>query len=101
MSDISFAEHSARDARLCILRELHRQVDGRLNEVILAQVLSAWGHNRSREWVRTQIRKMEELGAIVVTMLGEYLVAEITRAGTDHIERRSIIEGIARPSPSA
>jgi hypothetical protein len=27
------------------------------------------------------------------------MIAELTRRGRDHVERRTVIEGIARPSP--
>lgn len=89
------------DARLIILRELNRQTDGRLNEVLLTKTLDTFGHNRSREWVRTQLRKLAELGAVKVTEAGSIMVAAITRSGIDHVERRAIIEGVARPSPEA
>ncbi|RUW41508.1 hypothetical protein EOA37_09610 [Mesorhizobium sp. M2A.F.Ca.ET.015.02.1.1] len=97
MSD--FEEYLTSDARLIMLRELNRQIDGRLNEVLLTKALDTFGHNRSREWVRTQLRKLAELGAVKVTEAGSILVAAITRPGIDHVERRSIIEGVARPSP--
>jgi len=87
------------DARLTILRELSGQPDGRLNEALLTRALDAFGHRRSREWVRTQLIKLAELGAVRTMEAGSVIVAEITRAGCDHVERRSIIAGIARPSP--
>lgn len=96
-----FNDYLTEDARLVILRELNKQTDGRLNEVLLTKALDAFGHNRSREWVRTQVRKLAELGAVKVTDAGTILVAAITRNGVDHVERRSIIEGVARPSPEA
>lgn len=86
------------DARLTVLKELTQQVDGRLNEKILIQVLDTFGHNKSREWLRTQLNKMADLGAIRIHKAGTVFVAEITRAGVDHVERRSVIEGIAKPS---
>lgn len=89
------------DARLIILRELHRQTDGRLNETLLTKTLDTFGHNRSREWVRTQLRKLAELGAVKVTEAGSIMIASVTRAGVDHVERRTVIEGVARPSPEA
>ncbi|TIV65868.1 MAG: hypothetical protein E5V89_27125 [Mesorhizobium sp.] len=97
----NFEEYLTADARLVMLRELNQQIDGRLNEVLLTKALDTFGHNRSREWVRTQLRKLSELGAVKVTEAGSIMVAAITRAGIDHIERRSIIEGVARPSPEA
>lgn len=98
---MSFEHFLTEDARLIILRELHRQMDGRLNDTILTRVLESFGHNRSREWVRTQLRKLDELGGVKLTEAGTVIVAQITRAGADHVERRSVIEGVARPSPEA
>lgn len=96
---MDYGEHLAKDARLVILRELARQTDGRLNDTILTTVLDGFGHRRSREWVRTQIGKLEELGAVTRVTAGSVLIAAITRAGLDHVERRSVIDGVARPSP--
>lgn len=94
----SFMRHIEEDARLVILTELYRQPNGRLGEAVLAQVLIAFGHDRSRDWVRTQLRRMEELGAIVLTEAGTVLIAQITKAGVEHILRQSRIEGIKQPS---
>jgi len=94
-----YEKHLAADARLTILKELANQLDGRLNETILVAVLDAFGHRRSREWVRTQVLKLKELGAVTTLEAGTVLIATITRVGLDHVERRSLIEGVARPSP--
>lgn len=95
---MSYPDYLETDARLVILKELSKQNDGRLNETILDKVLDDFAYNRSREWLRTQLRKMEELGAIELKKVGTVLIASITRAGLDHVQRRSVIEGIARPS---
>lgn len=94
-----YEEYVELDARLVILKGLARQADGRLNEVLITRMLDEFGYNRSREWVRTQLHKMEEVGAIRVTQAGTVVVAAITRSGLDHAERRSTLDGIARPSP--
>ena len=96
---MNYNEAIEQDGRLIILKELAKQVDGRLNETLLTRVLDAFGITRSRDWVRTQIRAMAELGAVTFTETGTVFVAEITRRGVDHVERRVLIEGIARPSP--
>lgn len=83
------------EARLAILGELNRQPDGRLNDMILDGALAAQGYARSREWLRTQLRKLEELGAVRLTEAGTVIVAAITRTGIEHYERRSNIDGIA------
>ena len=62
MSD--YEDYLAKDARLVICRELAKQSDGRLNEHIIVSVLEVFGHRRSRDWVLTQLRKLEELGAV-------------------------------------
>jgi GTP-sensing pleiotropic transcriptional regulator CodY len=94
----SLSDAIAAEARLHILRELARQVDGRLNVLLLTRVLDAYGIRRDRDWVATQLRKLEALGAVEVASVGEMLVAKILRAGRDHVEERAVIEGIARPS---
>lgn len=96
-----FAEHLTADARLVILKELAAQTDNRLSETMLATVLDTFGHRRSRDWVRTQLRALSDLGAVRLAEAGTVLVAALTRAGLDHVERRSVIEGVARPSPEA
>lgn len=87
------------DARLVILRSLQGQTDGRLNEVIIERQLDRFGHRRSRQWIRTQILKLSELGAVTVIEVGTVMVASITRLGIAHCERREVVDGIARPSP--
>lgn len=96
MSD--FDSYLTEDARLVILRALAGEVNASLNETILTKVLDTFGHRRSREWVRTQIMKLHELGAVKVTQAGSVAIASLTQAGLDHVERRSPIAGIAVPS---
>ena len=88
----------AHDARLIILRELARQVDGRLNAVSIRRVLDAYSIARSAEWIETQLIAMAELEAVTVMRAGEIAIAAITDRGRDHVEERIIIAGISRPS---
>ena len=96
---MSYIDHMLADARLVILKALSKQVDGRLNEVLITAELDSFGHKRSREWVRTQLNKLEELGAVVNVAQGSVMVAGITRLGLAHVERREVIDGVGRPSP--
>ena len=95
---MSYPDVLAADARLCILKELAAQVDGRLNEVTLMRVLDMFGIRRSRDWVRTQLRALDQLGAVHVSEAGSVMVASLTKLGRDHVERRQIVEGVTRPS---
>lgn len=94
----SLADVIAKDARLCILKELAQQTGGRLNEATIQHVLDAFGISRSRDWVRTQLRALDELGAANVSELGTVMIATLTKLGRDHVERRQVIEGVSRPS---
>lgn len=86
------------DARLVILKALAKETNATLNEAILVKVLDTFGHRRSREWVRTQLMKLAELGAVRITEAGTVAIATLTQSGLDHVERRSRISGISIPS---
>ncbi|WP_242095484.1 hypothetical protein [Sphingomonas sp. CROZ-RG-20F-R02-07] len=92
------ADRIAEDARLMILRELATQTDGRSNDLVLDRVLDAYGVRRSRDWLRTQMRKLAELEAIRIEDVGTLLVATLRKAGREHVERRAVIEGVSRPA---
>ena len=95
---MSFQEHMRDDARLRILQALRDQGDNRLGDAMLEHALDASGHRRSRDWIRTQLRAMAELGAVAIVTDGpSVLVVELTRAGHDHVTRRGTIEGIKCP----
>ncbi|QNG47408.1 VpaChn25_0724 family phage protein [Sphingobium yanoikuyae] len=98
---MSYEDKTAEDGRLVILKELALQVDGRLNEVSLQRVLETFAITRSRDWVRTQLRKLAELEAIRITEAGTVMIAEIRTLGRNHVERRERIEGVTRPSDHA
>lgn len=98
---MSYLEHLTLDARLVILRALNEQTDGRLNESILESVLEMFGHRRSRDWIRQQLRHLQDIGAVSITEAGTVMIAEIKRSGVDHVERRVILEGVKRPSAVA
>lgn len=87
------------DARLTILKELATQPGYSLNDAMLQAVLSTWGVNRSRDWLREELRWLAEVGAITVREMGAYRVAVLSVKGLDHVERRLVIEGVKRPSP--
>ena len=101
MSTATYANYVVQDARLVILKTLADQVDGRLNETIITASLITFGHNRSRDWVRQQLRHLADVGAVTVTEAGSVMIGELTRLGYDHLGRRVVIEGVARPSPAS
>lgn len=95
---MSYDEDVARDARLFILRELVGQIDGQSNDVHLRRVLDAQGIRRAPEWVVTQLNKLAELGAVKLVMAGTIAIASIQPAGRHHVDERTVIAGISKPS---
>jgi hypothetical protein len=95
---MDYQEHTDKDVRLTILKALASENDKRLNETIITHILKSFGHTRSREYVRTQIRKLADLGAVGVTEVGSVLVAQLKQPGLDHVERRTFLEGVLQPS---
>lgn len=95
---MSYSDAVAQDARLIILRELHNQPDGRLNEIGLRRVLDTFGIVRTRDWLVTQLHKLQELEAVTLTEVGSIYVAGLARAGRDHVDERFILAGVSKPS---
>jgi uncharacterized protein HemX len=87
------------EARLIMLRELAAQANYSLNESLLQQTLESFGIAKARDWVREELRRMEDLGAISIVLAGSVAVATATMKGIDHVQHRLNIEGIKRPSP--
>ena len=85
------------DARLLMLSELAQQVGARCNEAVLQYVIGVHGIDRPREWVRTQLRWLEQQGAVQLAEAGSVLVATLRGFGRDHVERRGLIDGVSPP----
>lgn len=92
------ARKLAEDARLAILKELATQTDGRLNDLLLQRALDVYGFRRDRDWIVTQLRKLEDLGALSLTETGGMHIARIARAGRDHLDERLVLAGVTRPA---
>lgn len=92
------AEAIAREARLRILQVLSQQTDGSLSDLLLKRTMDIYGYRRDRDWIRTQMRKLEDLGAVALHESDEVLFAKLEPSGRDHLEERSVIEGVLRPA---
>jgi hypothetical protein len=86
------------EARLVILRALEEQPDGRLNSELLRLTLESYGITKSRDWVHDELAWLRDMGTVTVLVAGTVRVASITAKGADHVGRRTIVEGIKRPS---
>lgn len=86
-------------ARLVMLKQLAGEADYASNEALLQALLETFAISRTREWVRNELRRLEELGAVTITEAGTVMIATLTPHGRDHVEGRVVIEGVKRPSP--
>lgn len=96
-----YGDHYDAEARLVILKALGGETDYRLSDSMLTTMLEAFAIKRGREYVRNQLRWLEHsAGAVKLTVAGTALIAEMIEPGLDHVERRRVLEGVKRPSPS-
>ena len=96
---MSYRDAVDRDVRLIILRALAEEVDRSLNETLIRAQLDVFGHRRGRDYVRNQLRWLEnEAGAVSLREAGSVMIATLTQRGRDHVDLRIAIEGIDQPS---
>lgn len=87
------------NARLCILRGLHEQPSRRLSDSMLISILQAYAIDRGRDYLHQQLNWLEnEAGCVRLIRSGDAVIAELTETGEDHVERRTVLPGIKRPS---
>ncbi|MFN3869000.1 MAG: hypothetical protein ACK4MF_08045 [Hyphomicrobiaceae bacterium] len=87
------------DVRRILLDELSRQPSYRLNDDLMLRVLESFGHVKSRDYLRAELDWLSRARAVTLTEVGGILIAELTEAGLDHVERRKLIAGVAKPKP--
>lgn len=95
---MSFDTLVRQESRLIILRALEEQPDGRLNSELLRVTLETYGIGKSRDWVHDELNWLASMAAVTVVTAGTIRVAQLTAKGSDHVNRRLIIEGVKRPS---
>ncbi|EFO30947.1 putative bacteriophage protein GP26 [Roseibium sp. TrichSKD4] len=96
----SYKDFADQNIRLIILRALAPETDYSLNGDMVLANLERFGHFKSLDYLRAQLSWLQdEAGAVRVLEQGSTVVATLTRRGQDHVERRTVIPGIQRPSP--
>ena len=98
MTRPDFSAFVEEDACLVILKELAEQTNGSLSDSILVEVAKAFGHDRSRDWIRARLRRLQEVGGVRLVEAGSVLIATITQSGEDHVRGRIVLDGVKRPS---
>jgi hypothetical protein len=84
--------------RLIILKALAAEDNATLNDWRISKELEAFGYAKTPEFIRNQLLWLEkQAGAVRTWALGTAMMAELTKAGRWHVERRHHLEGIQRP----
>lgn len=90
------------EARLRILEALSEQPDRRWNSAALAEDLRLrWAITRNQDWFAAELAWLDNLGLVTTTIAARVVIAELTRAGLDHVEGRAVTPGVKRPDPKA
>lgn len=94
-----YADYLSADRRLVILRILTEMPTYRANSSVLHTVLNEWGHEPSRDQVKTELRWLEEQQLITLDDVGDgaVLLAKLTERGADVAAGRSRVDGVKRP----
>lgn len=98
---MDYRKFVAEDCRRLILEALAQETSASLNEIMLGHVLTAHGHRKPGDYVRDQIEWLAAKGAVSVAEVGGILVASLLTKGQEHVERRALIVGVAKPALDA
>jgi hypothetical protein len=94
---MSYIDLLQKHVRLIILRALAGEANYSHNDSILNDIARSYGVDRGRDFVRSQIRWLENIGAVSVQEMGAALIVTATQYGVDHAQRRVVIDGVQRP----
>lgn len=97
MNTQSFTAHVSEDRRLVILRLLAELANYTGNSAILRMALQNFGHEVSRDLVKTELRWLEEQGLLTIEAADSVLVAKLTERGQDVAAGISTTPGVKRP----
>ena len=95
---MNYLNHLREHTRLIVLRALADEPNYTHNDAILADIAKSYSVDRGRDFLKTEIRWLENIGAVTVKELGSTLIVTATQRGVDHAERRIVIDGVRRPS---
>ncbi|SDU75399.1 VpaChn25_0724 family phage protein [Pseudomonas sihuiensis] len=94
-----YANYLSEDRRLVILHILAEMPTYRANSSVLHTVLQEWGHEPSRDQVKTELRWLEEQQLVALDDVGDgaVLLAKLTERGADVAAGRARVDGVKRP----
>ncbi|EMW9316170.1 ArsR family transcriptional regulator [Salmonella enterica] len=94
---MKFVDFLREDWRLVILRILSEMPGYSSNSSVLYSALTQYGHNLSRDQVKTELRWLEEQALVRTETLESVLVVWLTGRGADVAAGRAVVPGVKRP----
>lgn len=94
---MSFADHVRADRRLRILIALAGEFDEAMSEQLLAAYLKQFGFRAGSDLLRADLSVLKDAEAILVSDVEGVWIARLARRGREHLERDTVIDGVARP----
>lgn len=92
-----YLDYLREDQRLVILRVLAGMPSYTANSSVLHGLLGKFGHNPSRDQVKTEIQWLAEQGLVTIEAVSDLLIARITERGADVAAARVTVPGVKRP----
>ncbi|MNR17126.1 hypothetical protein D3C85_1337680 [compost metagenome] len=94
-----YANFLSADRRLVILRILVEMPGYRANSSVLYTALQEWGHEPTRDQVKSELRWLQEQQLVELDEVadGAVLLAKVTERGADVAEGRARVDGVKRP----
>lgn len=94
-----YADFVREDMRLVVLRILLELPGYSSNSSLLATLLGQYGHQLSRDQVKTELAWLGEQGLISIDALETVLMVKLTERGADVAEGRTHVPGVKKPRP--
>lgn len=97
MSD-DYLKFTEENVRLIILKGMADEDNATLNDARIGVLLETFGYSKTQEYIRNQLAYLEqEVGALKLFAAGTAVMATLTKAGRNHVERRRFLPGVQRP----
>jgi hypothetical protein len=96
---MSLASLISANIRLILLRAMEEAPGYELNESILHTIVGKFGHNVSRDRIKTELSWLKEQDLVSYQEVLGYYVATLTQRGLDVSAGRATVPGVDRPSP--
>ncbi|MDG4811672.1 hypothetical protein P8629_01505 [Hydrogenovibrio sp. 3SP14C1] len=93
---MSFEQYNTEHQRRLILEQLEKENDYAQNQIVMKQILAAYGQTLSTDKVLAEFAWLQEQDLVALDKFGGFTVAKLTERGLDVANGASQMPGIAR-----